>query len=561
MTSTGATKSDAPSMGPARNLFGDIMDALKGKPEFLPIADINAFTSEARIKEVLQDPDLQLQPEDIHHHLNYILQRPAKKVFLILVRCEKSHLIADLSSTDFSDDDLPIIERYDRDLKKMMADSAREPPKCIEFFKKNDAAPVFVFKQWSFMAPMFQSSRFEYELKPEIPLPLIEEGKSQQSGFSSVRKVKVHPSHIEGKTGYLALKQLKDMDDQQKYLDKERKNLVALRGLDHPHLIKPAVICIQGEKVASFFFPWADGGNLRDFWKKDPTDYAATSGWMLEQMTGLCGALASLAAKNCRHSDLKPENILHFFDNTKRGTLKITDVGLSKFHILVTSRRPDGTTAKHTTERYCPPEFDPQHSERRRQLVEGTGDGKLSRRFDIWSLGCVFVEFLIWAVLGQKRLKEYETEMGPLRRFWEFKNGSKDGSKGGNKSYHLSPEAKDWIEKLKEKINHPVLNEVLKLIEKEMLLTNWDRRLTASEVHARMNAILDLAGEQSLVTPLEVQRVSGPSDETAGVPDTAAVGQLTSGSVLTSMPPLDTAEAQNYVSYNSRYWVGPGWQS
>lgn len=203
MTSMGASTPDTPPRGAATQLMGDIMRAvttLDGlESEFLPISDINNFTATPSIEEVLQDSDPQLQPEDIRKLSSLIQERPAKKVFLILVKCLMQTLIPKLLSTEFSDDDLPIKVRFDHDQKQFFLDPARNRPTRIELFKGDlKSAMLFEDRQWPLLAPIFQGSEFEYELNPKIPLPLIEKGPSQQSGFSSVRKVKVHRSHIEG---------------------------------------------------------------------------------------------------------------------------------------------------------------------------------------------------------------------------------------------------------------------------------------------------------------------------------------------------------------------------
>jgi serine/threonine protein kinase len=56
-------------------------------------------------------------------------------------------------------------------------------------------------------------------------------------------------------------------------------------------------------------FPWADGGNLKEYWKtlaeKERTPDLGV--WALRQMLGLSEALAALHEKNCRHGDLKPD--------------------------------------------------------------------------------------------------------------------------------------------------------------------------------------------------------------------------------------------------------------
>jgi serine/threonine protein kinase len=56
-------------------------------------------------------------------------------------------------------------------------------------------------------------------------------------------------------------------------------------------------------------FPWADGGNLKEYWKTlaDKERTPDLGVWALRQMLGLSEALAALHIRNCRHGDLKPD--------------------------------------------------------------------------------------------------------------------------------------------------------------------------------------------------------------------------------------------------------------
>lgn len=99
------------------------------------------------------------------------------------------------------------------------------------------------------------------------------------------------------------------------------------------------------------------------------------------------------------HGDLKPENILHFSqlpESTGLGVMKIADFGLTKFHTKRsrTVEAHGGTTPAPT---YMAPE-----------LELGVQGGYRSRKSDIWSLGCVFSQFISWAVLGVQSVKDFD---------------------------------------------------------------------------------------------------------------------------------------------------------
>ncbi|RSL50760.1 hypothetical protein CEP53_008699 [Fusarium sp. AF-6] len=84
-----------------------------------------------------------------------------------------------------------------------------------------------------------------------------------------------------------------------------------------------------------------------------------------------------------RHGDIKPENILWFNDGTKGGTLKITDFVLTKFH----------TWDIRSSRCYRPPEVE-------------LGDGLIRPSYDIWSMGCLYLEFLAWLLGGCSLVSE-----------------------------------------------------------------------------------------------------------------------------------------------------------
>ncbi|KAK3989005.1 heterokaryon incompatibility protein-domain-containing protein [Cladorrhinum sp. PSN332] len=107
-----------------------------------------------------------------------------------------------------------------------------------------------------------------------------------------------------------------------------------------------------------------------------------------------------------RHGDLKPDNILQFLgsrtDKSRwMGTLKIADLGLAKQHMFATTRRNEQTNMQYTTSHYEGPEANRYMS---------TSHLPRSRRFDIWSMGCVLLEFVIVVLYGNKGLDAFYSE-------------------------------------------------------------------------------------------------------------------------------------------------------
>jgi serine/threonine protein kinase len=212
----------------------------------------------------------------------------------------------------------------------------------------------------------------------------------------------------------VAFKQLKGSGNELiERAKKEADGFELMRGLKCDHLIK-AIAYYKQSGEHYFITPWAKYGDLWNFWmtteKKPRTDKDYFI-WAFGQLAGIARGIEKLhasAAKsgpNCRHGDLKPENILCFPDDEEDHNngrypsvrLVITDPGLAKIHNDATKLR-SATKTTVSTERYLAPE------------MKTHPNGKLSRRFDIWSLGCIFLEFVIWLLYGAGELNNCTLE-------------------------------------------------------------------------------------------------------------------------------------------------------
>jgi serine/threonine protein kinase len=273
--------------------------------------------------------------------------------------------------------------------------------------------------QWPFLSPVFYEHQFQYQLHEKSRMPFMEQKarSRKETYFSVVEEWCIHRGHLQigrsigipessDKHPCVAIKELKQMS----MTDEEFKAVVAseaeilemLRQLNHTHLIRAIAYYTKGEKHF-VMFPWAQGGNLRDFWKKDPPTLTPEYlQWAFSQLTGLAEAIMKLhhshTDQHWRHGDLKPENIL-CFEEGDSCTLVIADVGLSKGHESLTEARRDKTHTKAGTIMYEPPES------------EILADKPRSRRYDIWSIGCIYLEFVVWLLYGTKGLRRVREEL------------------------------------------------------------------------------------------------------------------------------------------------------
>lgn len=198
--------------------------------------------------------------------------------------------------------------------------------------------------------------------------------------------------------------------------------------IDHEHLLAPHAVAKHGDKCL-FVMPWADGGNLRDLWQSNPEPSCepTTVNWMLTQAEGIASGLHALHNVQTesitrqlpqsssrtgrsdkrlntrwygRHGDIKPENVLCFRKMDKpfnEGRIVLADFGLTAFH---TSATAGWARVGGYTKRYCAPEV--YHA----PLLGW--DFEETPAYDVWSLGCVFLEFLTWLVCGWPELESFE---------------------------------------------------------------------------------------------------------------------------------------------------------
>lgn len=95
-----------------------------------------------------------------------------------------------------------------------------------------------------------------------------------------------------------------------------------------------------------------------------------------------------------RHGDIKPQNVLWFSQDQNQfghGELKICDFGATTFTTTPAAKIP--ATEAQVTWTFAGPEFETNEY--------------VSRSFDIWSLGCTYLLFITWILLGADGLEDF----------------------------------------------------------------------------------------------------------------------------------------------------------
>lgn len=194
----------------------------------------------------------------------------------------------------------------------------------------------------------------------------------------------------------------------------EAKTMKGMNMRNKEHIVRFITAFKRGDNETGMsyylMFEWADGGSLQDLWNDHPVVSlnAKLTKEIVHQVLGLAGALCATHYQEnevgIRHGDLKPENILRFRPTPDNflGTLKLGDWGLAKYHNLGTVLRKEqgaNTTTNYGTPLYEPPE-----------VTLGTLR-VLGRQYDVWSMGCVTLELMIWAFYGYNEVKRFREEL------------------------------------------------------------------------------------------------------------------------------------------------------
>ncbi|KAK1965417.1 kinase domain-containing protein [Colletotrichum sublineola] len=423
----------------------------------------------------------------------------ASRLFALLVHIGREGSFEQFSHNEFGDEMFPI-EIVGKGSQRAVVSTTTK--KKADFLMKQlayrEIHTICEMWQWMFFVPIFrQNDNTAHDFHWRCQLPFLHEYKTYDSNFSSVTHLVMHRDHLQFERDdqigaildndgnpHVAVKKLLARGTAEKFqevVENEASVLGRFQDYNHPHFIR-AIARYTQENHHYFIFPWAQGGNLREFWKHQPSlssasrnfspdDWGVYIRWFFDQLVGLADAIEKLHyppnefGVSCRHGDLKPENILCFgIHDSGQGKipkgvkLVIADAGHAKVHEKVTELRPDKTNTPTGTNTYKPPE-----------VVYQSKDAR-SRRYDIWSLGCLYLEFLIWILYDNEGLRKFRIDIGvnePL-----FKE---------HPEIAVKDMVRKWIQHIKEdprcsSAGPTALRRFVELIESRLLVPRINRR-------------------------------------------------------------------------------------
>ncbi|KAF9870212.1 protein kinase domain-containing protein [Colletotrichum karsti] len=411
--------------------------------------------------------------------------------------------------TGVRDEDLPL-QKVDLDERNIDLRKRSDPEVRLNCFAgwRHNSLKSFDDWQWTMNVPILTratgSKAQHRKFADRIILPLISMSSPYgggNGGYSETFKIQLHPRHHDFNSAdpncFFALKRVRSTDT--KAFQRELENLRKFENdKSHEHLI--SLLTTWSHKgYFHFLFPWAEC-DLSKYWELDsqPVMTVGLVQWVARQTTGMADGLALIheypdqvdgtpenAARYGRHGDIKPANILWFKDlSDNRGTLVISDFGLGDFYYgAIRSGIPSSDIAR--TPSYRPPECD----------VEGAS---ISRSCDIWTLGCVYVEFATWLLGGWELVEQFtdyrltgssiwgQTYMSDL--FFDIVDLHATGNEGMGAM--VKPEVTRWFDGLH---NHRkctnYIHDLLILVQNEMLIVESisRKRATCKAWHAQSN--------------------------------------------------------------------------
>ncbi|KAI0427516.1 kinase-like domain-containing protein [Xylaria sp. FL1042] len=527
-----------PDISPQTDLAMDLelamLPALPNDAQtYLPLGQVEAICRRDTVRRELIRTFGENSP-DLDRYTDYVCgsqddssqdENTSRKIFANLVLIGQLRKIHDFVEAGIKDKHLPF--------RKALRETGESFTLVKRATLSKKISPVFCFdnwnpvekrkfydNQWRLLSPYFDratdGSVGLYELDEQSIMPWIGIGEERRGtfvpsenhgGYAKVTQVAIHPDHHAFEAKKFAIKELFEDDDIP--FTNEFRNLKRVQTREH---LLPVYAAYRRGPHYSFIFPWADGGSLNDLWAREPLSlkqkvfvdpHEATDAhrarkvitWVARQLAGLTGKFGlgflhdtqfleplqpTLAVPESEkrygiHGDIKPHNILYFEldhngDENGLGLFKISDFGLTGFHSAITRSRQPPTGPHSPT--YRAPEY-------------GMSTAYLSRKYDIWGLGCVLLQFLTWLISGSQGLRQFDQD-----RFEEldennlnFKEDKFFKSIQNEDAGHKSS-VQTQIKRLQEEITQGnYLYDCLELIKTRMLQIDVTERADCKEVH------------------------------------------------------------------------------
>ncbi|KAI0410238.1 kinase-like domain-containing protein [Xylaria grammica] len=337
-----------------------------------------------------------------HGKLSDNVERSYLKIFAILLLIDRSAAIRKfitdaVNCRSVSDEDLPLVKVPVRGktalFKLRTADRGEKTPKPTCFSGWSIATlDAFERWQWKVLTHSFDGKREPHETHvikhPQTVLPFTFMRNQYEHKSTTVYKVKIHKDHhrFPDLDGYFCVKRVGSLRTTPK------QELQMIRRTNHSH-VTPLLATYHYRGCYHFIMPWAEC-DLNVYWEKRYPKHARdkeTLTWMMGQCAGIAEGLHGMFYGV--HGDIKPSNLLWFPDCNEE------DFGSGNFSTTMKVRRASALLGFTAT--YSPPECSFTDDE-----VE------ISAEYDVWTMGCLFLEFVTWYIGGWNAVVEFKKQRG-----------------------------------------------------------------------------------------------------------------------------------------------------
>ncbi|OAQ61687.1 kinase domain-containing protein [Pochonia chlamydosporia 170] len=484
---------------------------------YLPIEVCLGILTRDIIKALIKETHSGVPVEEFKKLLNAAIESP--RLLAILILMESISLLSVVEKAKIFDRHLPLIEAPNGVNSGLRTSISGDKVTHLLSNWTDNMLCVFDAHQNTVCVPFFNFELVEdkipyFTLVSGTHLPWKSCGVMATGGSGIIRQVSIHPGHhnfkseksSEQEEHYFALKEIGTLCK-----DSYLQELRALRKTHATdaikmHLIKLLLAFEHGTRKF-LMFEWADG-NLYDYWKGNaapPEPTIEKCRWAAKQCLGLAAALGKIHGHDNlgdpsyssdtpekkdaegdekdwgRHGDIKPQNILWFksYANEK-DFLVISDLGLTRFHSQGSRSKVSPSGLEGHTAAYCPPEM--------------VVSKHISQRYDIWSLGCVFLEFCTWWARGyQEGILRFESDRGDWVPGFIKNNNFFIVSKS-EESYipaQINPAVSQQIKDLLESHGDDrFAGPMLKLVKNKMLVVDKTKRAGIVEVHEELSEMV-----------------------------------------------------------------------
>ncbi|KAE9370829.1 kinase-like protein [Stipitochalara longipes BDJ] len=536
---------------PVESLAEQLLSAQIEEPKesnayFIPIDQLNKLLIKSNVRQQLRKIFPTMEDESVELYTDSICST-SKKLFAALICSSsgaQSRAISNFIQEGIDDTDLPFSRLYlsdksanlsgrvnqmytlarDAHVSCTRTDHASCGINAISNWSR-DQVQSLSRDQWRVLAPIFESTPGttppHLHISDSAVLPFTEDHENDPEsvkfgGYSEVWAVRIHPAHQKmlrstsrSPEPLIAVKRL--ISREPEVFERERRMLSQLTLKNHPHLVRLLITYTYKGKF-HLLYPYAQC-NLRDYWRKQAKPGERdTCLWALQQICGLASALNQIHNFSTkpdmnkqpersrerpglnipidtgeemfgRHGDLKPENILWLSDLEEvdpLGILQITDFGLGRFHRLE-SRSLQDPASINGSPTYCPPEL---------LLMK-----LVSRAYDIWSLGCLYLEFITWIINGNDGVEAF----ADARLAMAF-DGITDDTyytlviSGTERRAEVREAVTTWMERLRSnQYCSQAIKDLLDLVQNRMLQVESGDRIRAKELDSTLRKMLERA--------------------------------------------------------------------